>query len=158
MTEIEDKKSNSSGENQCSICLNSFNRDNPVELECGHMLHQKCLAQMLISHSAKGYEYKCPLCRTVLDNYKDVDIGELRENYGSTLSEINIDNSDNDDMSLDSETRYTRLRTFPNQTSFLVRVDNVNHQPENKNKLNFICGMLLILFVIGLILVIKYIK
>ena len=42
----------------CSICLEKFTKTIVIELECGHVLHEKCLKSLI-----KSRNRKCPLCR-----------------------------------------------------------------------------------------------
>ena len=47
---------------ECSICLEKFCRDNEVaDLSCPHLFHMKCLQPWLVIKNA------CPLCRIPID-------------------------------------------------------------------------------------------
>lgn len=130
MSDQEVKSNSSSGDN-CSICLASLKSKEPIELECGHTLHQSCLTHLLISAAEKGQVYKCPLCRNELSNYKDVDINELRQNtraYTINIEPERPQNSSHDDLSINSET----ARPFPEQTPLLVRALNDERQERKK--------------------------
>jgi hypothetical protein len=72
----QENKSNSSDGEQCCICLMSLKNDE-VELECGHILHRKCLHELLISSHKKKQKVKCPLCRIDLTNYIDLDSSQF---------------------------------------------------------------------------------
>lgn len=42
----------------CSICLEKFTKTVVIELDCGHVLHEKCLKSLI-----KSRNRKCPLCK-----------------------------------------------------------------------------------------------
>ena len=59
----------------CTICLKSFTFTTVVELDCGHVLHYKCLLNLLKSRTRK-----CPLCRAKIQWYIGL-CGFLRKKY-----------------------------------------------------------------------------
>lgn len=61
-------------DNECPICLNSFDKGDVYLLNCTHIFHKKCL------HSFEKYNEKsihlCPLCRNAYECILLKDIPE----------------------------------------------------------------------------------
>lgn len=49
----------------CTICLDSFaNEGIPIQTSCGHVFHEGCFNELLLSNSNTTNETRCPLCRS----------------------------------------------------------------------------------------------
>ena len=59
----------------CNICLETLTFTVVIELDCGHVMHLRCLKKML-----KTRMRKCPQCRGKISWYVDVN-GYLRKKY-----------------------------------------------------------------------------
>lgn len=126
--ESNDSTSNtSSNGTECSVCLCAFKNDR-VELECGHSLHSKCLALYLISCAQKKKMASCPLCRIILNNYKDIDINELIKQYGNVLV-----SSSNQDAHIIGEPNAEIVNSTEQTRLVLSMIGNVN---DNRNTYN----------------------
>ena len=55
---IKEYKTNEDSNEQCSICLEYYEKDNIInELKCGHKYHKNCIDDWINDHD------NCPLCR-----------------------------------------------------------------------------------------------
>ena len=90
--------SSSSNSTECSICLESLNKDDIAYMDCGHSYHFNCIGSWM--HYKKYHEIPCPLCNNI-----DSEIIDIKK--GSDKSEINyetiVDNNfDRIDTSIES--------------------------------------------------------
>lgn len=131
-------------ENICSICLSQLN-DDQIELECAHVLHRKCLVQLIISSHEKNQVYRCPLCRTELKDYKDISINDLRKRY--------VINEKISEQDLDQE---IVLRT--EQLPLLVIDPRISRTERKKTfiKTHLFCASLIILLITGIAVFVNY--
>jgi hypothetical protein len=126
MTDIE-VKSSSSTESICCLCLCAYGSD-IVILECGHTLHYKCLAELLIKSFEYNKEYKCPLCRCILKNYSGLDGNKLKAECTNEVNE---------------------------HTTFIVPIEQSQRQTHKKEYITYVCKIfsaVAAIFIIGCII------
>lgn len=61
-TSITTEINNSNDSNDCCICLSPLHTSTDFTLECGHILHSKCLLKLLKAYIKTNKIIKCPLC------------------------------------------------------------------------------------------------
>lgn len=49
----------------CSICLEQFENNDLIQINCGHIFHKKCLKKWTNTNKKRLMSVRCPLC-----NYK----------------------------------------------------------------------------------------
>lgn len=60
LEKIESKVLDKKIDDNCSICLDPYKEGDDVSiLKCSHIFHKNCIQPYL-----KGYNHKCPLCKT----------------------------------------------------------------------------------------------
>lgn len=78
---------------ECAICGDEFTEnDDTFTLSCKHKYHTKCIMLAVESSSSKKTTYKCPYCRTTIDNVplfsKQIPIRNVHKEYNNYVNKF----------------------------------------------------------------------
>tara|TARA_Y100000816_G_C26102020_1_gene584362 strand:- start:1419 stop:1760 length:342 start_codon:yes stop_codon:yes gene_type:complete len=77
-----DEIDNDSLDNICTICIETLENNQVIEIECGHVFHKQCLYQYIESLPDKK-EFFCPNCRK--EYVLNVEESDCEEDYNPVL-------------------------------------------------------------------------